>query len=390
MPHLSRLIAPMVLLLGGILAACAPTLTPQASAPPEPVRGPGLSQPLTVAFLAPKTSPDQDVALLGQALVNAAQMAMRDVNDPLLDLRIYDTGGDPARAKSVAGKAVANGAHLILGPLFSASASAVAPVAAAANVNVISFSTNSSVAGGPVFLSGILPGMAADRIIGFAKARGFGPIGVLYPETSYGQAALAGAEAAAGSALVARASYARTSQAIPPATRQFATDVHATGARGLLLADSGQGLRYVAALLAAEGLDDPNHRFLGLGTWDTRSTLDSPELTGAWFASTDPAALRSFVGRYRASYGAVPPRLAFLGYDAVRIAGQLLDEARRTGATAPFSRGAITRPQGFDGAVGPIRFLSNGTNRRGLAILEVGEHVFNVVDPTPTTFGAGS
>lgn len=389
MPRLPRLIRPVVLLLGALLAACASN-SPGEALLPDFVPGSGAAEtgPVTVALLAPQTAPDQYAAELGQAIVNAARLAERDANDPRLDLRVYDTGGVPARAAQVASRALDEGAQLILGPLFAESTSAIATAARAAGVNVVSFSTDSSVAGGPVLLSGFLPGMAAARIAGYARTHGYGPIGIIYPETPYGSVALAGAREGAGASLVAQVSYPRTVEAIPAAAGAFAADVQASGARGLVLADSGQGLQYVAALLAQHGLDDPDHRFLGLGEWDTRSTLDSPELVGGWFASADPRALRSFVARYDGSYGAVPPRLAVLGYDAVQIAAQLLEEAERTGSGDPFDRGALTRAQGFRGAVGPIRFLADGRSMRGLAVLEIGDNAFRVIDPAPSDFGA--
>lgn len=390
MSRLSRLIAPAALLCSVLLAACAPHIaseTPLPEAKPAPAAP--KEGPVTVALLAPSTSSDQNVAQLGKAVADAARLAERDLNDPELKLRVYDTRGDAREAERVARQALDEGASLILGPLFGESTKAVAPIARSAGVNVISFSTDSSIAGGPVYVSGFLPEKAAERIAGFAKARGYDPIAVLYPETQYGRMALAGAERAAGSALAARVSYPRTIEAIPSATEQFVRQVQDTGARGLLLAESGQGLAYLAALVT-EKRPGADYRLLGLGEWDTRSTLDAPELVGGWFASIDPGALRSFVDRYRSQYGSVPPRLAFLGYDAVQIAGQLLAEARGTGANDPFTQAALTRAEGFRGAVGPVRLLSDGTSQRGLAILEVGRGSFHVVDPAPGALGAGS
>lgn len=390
MPRLSRLIAPMALFVGVLVAACAPNSGREARLP-DTQRGPGLdpSQPVTVALLAPQTSSNQGAAQLGQAIVNSARLAQADINDPLLNLQIYDTGGSPGGAVSAANRALAEGAQLILGPLFSEGTAAIAGAAQARNVNIISFSTDSSVAGGPVFLSGYLPEMAARRITGFARSRGLDPLAIIYPETQYGSVALAGAEAGAGSSLIVRTSYPRTAEAIPSAAENFAGQVLGSGARGLVLAESGQGLQYLSALLADRGLGGADRRFLGLGEWDTRSTLETPELRGGWFASADPGALRAFVDRYRQRYGSVPPQLGHLGYDAVQIAAQLVDEARRNGGE-PFGRDAITRAQGFRGAVGPIRFLPDGRGERGLAILEVGNGAFQVIDRAPSGFGAGS
>lgn len=390
MSRLSRMIAPIALLLGVFLAACTPHTGYEARLPaakPEPAER--KEGPVTVALLTPSSSSDQGVIQLGKAIANAARLAERDLNNPELQLRVYDTRGNAREAERAARQALDEGASLIIGPLFGESTKAVAPLARSAGVNVISFSTDSSTAGQPIYLSGFLPENAATRITGYARSRGYEPIAVIYPETQYGRMALAGAEQAAGSDLAVRVSYPRTVEAIPSATERFASGVRETGARGLLLAESGQGLAYLAALLT-EKRPGSEYRLLGLGEWDTRSTLDAPELVGGWFASIDPAALRSFVDRYRAQYGEVPPRLAFLGYDAVQIAGQLLEEARRTGANDPFSQAALTRGQGFRGAVGPIRLLSDGTNQRGLAVLEVGRGSFHVIDPAPGALGAGS
>lgn len=392
MPRLSRVTALIALFIGLILAACAPSNSARETRLPDALRGPALdpAQPVTVALLAPSTAANAGAAQLGQAIVNAARLAQSELNDPMLNLRVYDTGGDPGRAAAAANQAVAEGARLILGPLFSESTSAIAGTAQGANLNVVSFSTDSAVAGGPVFLSGFLPEMAARRVTSFARSRGYDTFGILYPDTNYGRVALAGAEAVAGPNLLVRTSYPRSAEGIPPAANAFAAEVRQTGARALLIPEFGQGLQYVGALLTEQGAGAPEHKFLGLGEWDSRSTLDGPELVGGWFPSSDPGALRAFVERYRGRYGAVPPQLAFLGYDAVQIAGQLLDEARRTGNGAPFDRQAITRPQGFRGAVGPIRFLDDGRAERGMAILEVGQNSFQVIDPAPVAFGAGT
>lgn len=390
MSRLSRLIAPAALLLGVLLAACTSHTAYEARLPDAKPRPAERSdEPITIALLAPSSASDQSVAQLGKAVVEAARLAERDLDDPLLKLSVYDTRGDAREAENAARQALDKGAELILGPLFGESTAAVAPIARSAGVSVISLSTDSSVAGGPVYVTGFLPEKAAERITGFAQARGYDPIAVLYPETRYGRVALAGAEKAAGSSLATSLSYPRTIEAIPSATESFAGRVQETGARGLLLAESGQGLAYLAALLT-EKRPGSDYRLLGLGEWDTRSTLDAPELVGGWFASADPGALRSFVDRYRSQYGSVPPRLAFLGYDAVQIAGQLLDDARRSGSGDPFSQAALTRTEGFQGALGPIRLLSDGTSQRALAVLEVGRSSFHVIDPAPGTIGAGS
>lgn len=391
-----RSILAVVLVSAVSLAACAP----RVSAPPNSGSSPGggsgaagpqvdLNKPVTVALLVPQTASNAGAARLGKALANAARMAAADAGNPNLQLQVYDTRGDAGAARTAAEQAIASGAKLIIGPLFGANTKAIASVAAASGVKVISFSTDSSVAGGPIYLSGFLPEIAAQRIAQFAKARGFGSLGVLYPQTAYGQTALKGAQSS-GVPIVTAIGYPRTNEGIPPASSQFAQEVRQSGAQAVLLAESGQALQFVGALVNSNGVSRRSYKYLGLGEWDSRLTLQEGSLRGGWFPAPDPTAMRGFVEKYKSAYQSVPPSLAVLGYDAVQMAAQMLTTARQDGSSDAFGAGAITRAQGFRGAVGPIRFRNDGIGVRGMAVLEVGEGTFTLVDPAPSSLGLGS
>ncbi|MEM7746341.1 MAG: penicillin-binding protein activator [Pseudomonadota bacterium] len=340
-----------------------------------------------IALLAPSTAPN--AASVGAALVNAARMAAVDQGDPLLQLRVYDTAGNAAQARLAAEQAINDDAQIILGPLFGANTKAVKSVASAAGIKVLSFSTDSSVAGDPVYLTGFLPEIAAARITQFARARGLGAIGVFYPNNAYGSAASRGAAAAVGPNIVASAQYERTQEGIPTATQDFAGQAQSAGVQALLIAESGQALRYVGTLLQTYGVPPEQVKYLGLGEWNSRSTLQEGALKGGWFAAPDPAAVKAFVEKYQAQYGSVPPIQAVLAYDAVRMAGTLLAEGRAQN-TAPFTTESLTRGRGFQGVVGPIALGRDGLGRRGMAVLEVGEGVFQTIDPVPVSVTAGS
>jgi branched-chain amino acid transport system substrate-binding protein len=351
------------------------------------------SQPVVVALLAPLTAADEGTASVGNALANAARMAAVDLSERSMDLRIYDTGGNPQTARAMAQKAVNEGAALILGPLFGANTGGVGDVAGAAGINVVSFSTDSTVAGGPVFLSGFLPEAEARRIVSYAASRGLGRIAVFYPQTGYGVAARRSTEQAAsssGAQVVVASSYSRTFQGIQQAAGPFADVALDAGASAVLLPDGGQGLRSTGAFLDYNGLDPARIRYLGLGQWNSNDTLQEPALQGGWFPAPDPGRLDSFSRLYAARYGSTPPFVAVLGYDAVQVAGQLLASARQNRSTTPFGRGELTRAEGFQGALGPLRFEQDGLNRRALAILRVGGNRFEVLEPAPSRLDFGS
>lgn len=386
--RLSRFYAAIAILSGALaLTACGVGSAPRGKPGPKV----DAAQTVKVALLAPVSASNSGAAALGRALVNAARMAERDLRSgPKIELMVFDTAGDAGRASGAASQAVASGAKIILGPLFSASTKAVASVAAARDVKVIAFSTDSSVAGDPVYLSGFLPEMEARRVIGYARARGVRSTGIFYPQTPLGEVALRGAQRAAGSSLVAATGFARSAEGIVAGAQVFAEQARSTGAAGLLIADSGEGLIFAVDQLSENGLESGQYRYLGLGGWNSRATLNSAKLRGAWFPAPDPNAMAAFVSRYRGRFGSIPAPLAVLGYDAVAIVGQLLTEARATGSRSPFSTAALTRPQGFRGVVGAIRFTRSGLGERGMAILEVGGSEFNMVDPAPRSFGGGS
>ena len=132
-----RVLTLPLVLLG--LAACEPI--PQSSL------GTPTGEPVPVALLVPGGSGQGTDELLAQSLENAARLAMRDLNGVAVDLRVYRTAGDAALAGALAEKAVDEGADIIIGPVYAASANAVGKAVAGRGVNVLSFSNNAAIAG---------------------------------------------------------------------------------------------------------------------------------------------------------------------------------------------------------------------------------------------------
>ena len=216
---------------------------------------------------------------------------------------------------------------------------------------------------------------------------------MFYPQTDYGSAALRGTDEAVLSSsarVVAASGYPRTFEGIRNTAEPFAGAALAAGVTTILLPDSGQGLRSAGAFMDYSGLDPADVKYLGLGQWNSSATLQEPALQGGWFPAPDPDKLDTFSSLYAARFGTQPPFIAVLGYDAVQVAGQLLAGARRDGSITPFGRAELTRIEGFQGALGPLRFEPDGLNHRAMAIMEVGQRSFEVLDPAPERLGLGS
>lgn len=347
----------------------------------------------TVALLAPTSAAQPAVARIGQSLAEAAQLAQRDIGDPGLQLRVYDTGGDPTQAAAAASQAVAEGATVIIGPLFAQSVRATAPIAAAGDLSVLAFSTDPTVAGGNTYLLSFLTANEIDRVVGYAATQGAQRLGAVAPQSALGSvslSALGQAAARHGGEVVAVSRYEQTFLGIEQGVRSYADAHNAEEAfapvDGVMIADQGQALQSVAAYLAFFDVSPQETRFFGPGTWNDASTSTELALRGGWFAGPDPRLSAAFERRFEAAYGKPPHRLASLAYDGMAAAGALVSEARARGETFPFTAAAITDPAGFAGANGVFRLTPDGLNERGLAVMEVQADGFSVIDPAPSSF----
>lgn len=349
--------------------------------PPPPPAGPA-----KVALLLPLSGPN---AKLGKAMLDAAQLAFFDSGGKGLELVPRDTGGTPEGAAKAARAVLADKASLILGPLLKFEVAAVKPLAGAANIPVIAFSTATELAGGDVFLIGFLPRAEVVREVGFARQRGHRQFAALAPNSPYGRLmadALRQAAGPSGGEVTQVALYDPGAADVGPAIRQLlpasAAGPAAPGFDALLLPEGGERLKAIARQLAAAGLDGKNVQLLGSGLWDEPDTGSEPALVGGWFAASAPELRRGFEERFAKTYGYKPPLLASLGYDAVALAAVL---SRGEGG-APFSREAILNRRGFSGVDGLFRFAPNGLVERGLAVLQVAPQGSIVVSPAPQSF----
>lgn len=352
----------------------APTLAaPAAPEPPKP-------QTIKAAILLPLSGPRADI---GQQLLNAAQMAVFDTAPQDFELVPRDTKGTPQGAAAAARQALSEGAKVVLGPLFSQEVQAVKPIAAGAGVQILSFSTDTAVAGGGANVMGFLPGDQIGRVAGFAGSRGVKRFAVVAPRNEYGDAIVAALQATAqrsGAQITSAERY-------DPATPDLAAAAQAVAKapllpQAVLIADSGDRARQFAQTLGASGLDPKQVKLLGTGLWDVPGLGQDPAMVGAWFAAADPARRTAFESQFEKLYGKKPQRLATLAYDATALVATL---ARMQGASG-LSTDNLLGDNGFEALDGPFRLRPSGITQRALAVLEITPTGARVVDPAPATF----
>ncbi len=405
-PALRALLLVAALLLTMLaLGACqqqpapAPTTTESQSPPPEPAPAPPVSVP-TPAAPAPIVSSDARVrvglllplsgqhAALGQSMRRAAEMALFDAGNEQFALLVEDTEG-PGGAVAAAQGAIAEGARLILGPLFAQQVNQVAPIARAAAVPVISFSTDRSVAGDNVYVMGILPELQIERVVGFAVSRGYPRIAALLPNSTYGRTVAA----ALNRALLASSGNAGSVEFYDTATTDMAPYVQRlAGARAgydaLLIPEGGDRLRLIAPLLPFYDIRAAEVKMLGSTLWDDSRLGAESGLAAGWFAAPPAESWRRFEQRYSQVYGSPPARLASLAYDGTALASVLAREAGPDAARTGFvyDQPSLTRTDGFAGIDGIFRFVPDGTIQRGLAVMELQYNQIVTIDPAPQSF----
>ena len=402
-------------LIPGFAAGAQPTLSLGTRATRPSPDAQGL---VRVGMLLPLSGQSAPV---GRALLNAAQMALFDIADERFVLQAYDTKGTPEGAVEATTAALGQGAQLLLGPVFSGEARAIAPQAAAAGVNVIAFSTDPAIAGDHVYVMGFLVQEQVRQIVAYATAKDLKRFAVLAPDSAYGQSvveALKQLVPARGATVSQVAFYQADGKDLNEVVRRLASfesrkqalEIQKQELAGkddeisqlalkrlerletvgevdfdtILLSDQGTRLTQAATLLPFFDIDPGRVQLLGTMLWNTPGLGREPVMVGGVFPAPPPETTRQFFSRYREFYGQAAPAIATHGYDAVALAAVL----SRTVETNSFTAETITASTGFAGVDGIFRFLPNGLSQRGFSVMQVTREGTTQVQPAPTTFEA--
>lgn len=364
-----------------------------------------------VALLLPLSGA---MAPVGQILENAAKLALPDGGQTTLDIR--DTGGTPQGAIAAAQASIAAGDGVILGPLTSAEAHAVAPIAQAAGVNMLAFTNDSTIAAPGVWPLGITPTQQVQRVVQAAADGGRTQLAALLPDTDFGHS-LSDAITAETSSLsepspqivfyqpdfnsinqaVDQVSdFADRGQGIEDQIKQ-AQDLGTAAGREqaqqlqhqqipppnfnalFLGATDGNTLAELANFLPYYDVNPPQVQFLGPALWSTIAPdmAHQSVLLGALYAAPDPASAAAFDAKYASAYGNPPPAIADVAFDAAAI-------AHLAASSGGYTSTVLTAPDGFTGTDGVLVLQPTGQVLRGLAVFQIAPGAPVITSPAPT------
>ncbi|TPD59794.1 penicillin-binding protein activator [Emcibacter nanhaiensis] len=419
----------LLIVVAAGLSGCGPAPTPiirdqapslaepsEEEAPQEEETGPRLQ--IRIALLLPLSGPDSEI---GQALLNAANMALFDSGDKRLVLLPADTRGTVPGAEAAMREVLSARADIVLGPLFADNVRAIKPLAQEAGIKIIAFSTDHTVSGDGAYLLNFRPAEQVKRILTYAAEQGHDSFAALIPETAYGERVLE----IFGKTLLRLHRDMTAVQTYKPMAnelfdpvktlanydrrrREYLNEVDFLESLGddddfahdlmedikhletlgevdfdaILVPEGGALLRTLAPLLPYYEIDPAKVKFLGTGLWDDAMLRHEPPLIGGWYAAPEKGTSDRFFKRYEKTYGLTAPRLATLGYDAVALAATMV----RQTPVPDFSDERLTDPAGFIGIDGLFRFRTDGSCERGLAVYEITTGVFREISPAPTSF----
>ena len=371
-----------------LLGACEQPQTSTPAAPPTTVKA-SVGSPVTpsgkvrIALLLPLSG---SAAPIGQAMQQAAEMALFDTGAKELALAAYDSGESAETATEAYRKARTDGVALVLGPLFGTSAKALAPLVNQGGANVVSFSNDESAAQRGVWIMGIAAPPQVRRVVDYSVDAGIKRFAAFAPQTSYGEQMVRTLE----SHVAVRGGTVAGVELYDPNSADLVTAAKR-------LAERGSRARAGSPCSCRWRRPACRRRF---PRWPPPASTTSPHNSSAPACGTCPMSAPTrwravpgmprpirprradFERRFVATYGRPPNRLATLAYDGVSLAGNLA----RLKPGGDFSAEAITNPNGWSGVDGIFRFLPDGRSERALAVIEVQSGRGTVVGPAPTTF----
>ncbi len=371
-----------LIMLGALTLLAGCKVIPKPSTPtPPPTEKPSEALPTDqqrhrVALLVPISGPNAGV---GQSIANATTMALLDTNAQTLRITTYDTSAGPAAAAS---KAIADGNKLILGPIQAEDVPAIATIARAARVPVITYTGDAAMAARDVFVLGLVPGNAVQRTVSYARSQGATRFALLAPNGDYGarvRVAFAAAVRAAGGTIAGDQGYDRNNTSIISAARRLRAH---GGYDAVLIADGARLAALAAPQLKPVAAASPH--ILGTELWSGESTITrTPALRGAWFAAISDTRFRQFAESYKTRFGIAPYRIATLGYDSVLLTVRVAREWK-PGTAFPTAR--LVDRDGFLGLDGPFRFAPDGQGERAMELREVRSGGITIISPAPDKF----
>ena len=349
-----------------------------------------------MALLLPFSAKSSRLREEADSMMKAAEMAVFNREDADVLLIALDTKGTPDGARSATQSAIKSGADVILGPILARSVRASAREARRSNTPLIAFSTDQTVAGNGTYLLSFPPEAEVKRIVDFTATTGATRYAYIGPQSEYGKRVKAEFDASVADnrgEITASEIYDGNDISVMQEPAKRLAEYHRQGEiaakrnggttpmsyEAIMMPEGGTALRSLAPLFPYYDVDPAKVQFLGTSLWKNDDTVREPALNRGIFAAADQGAKQPFLDSYDRTYGDEASRLASLAYDAVAVGAYVADGDPRG------RKARAEDPNGFYGVDGLVQFNEDGTPNRGMAVYQIRNGRFVIIDPAPKT-----
>jgi branched-chain amino acid transport system substrate-binding protein len=367
-----------------------------------------------IALFLPFSGKNKD---LGWHLFNAASMSLFDNDsDNNIELVLIDSKDNPADTAKSFKEIVDRGIKVVIGPVFSQSVRSIEKDVKENDITAISFSNNRELINkttekSGIFLAGLLPESEIDKITTYSLEHGKLNFAIIAPNTKYGititKLLKTMVKTKDGNFIISelyQPNNRSMEEAVSRAVTSFSIDSKLSEGGGnkiakdtsitdsdrsypqvIMVPESGKNLSKIVAAIKKYNLEERTFQIIGTSQWDDISTLNDPNLAGAWFAAPENEKFRKFEGSYYQLFNKFPPRIAAIAYDSVAAISKLVESKKGQDVTftdfASYSNSPTSNSEnGFEGIDGLFRFLPNGLVQRNLAVLKVGNGKFETIE----------
>lgn len=337
----------------------------------------------TIALLLPMSGKYKKI---GTNLLNSAEMAIFDINNPNIILKTYDTKASPKGATNAFIKARKDKPSIILGPVFSRSTRAIIPLANKTDIPVLSYSNDVTLAGKGIYLLGFNPLEQIRKVVEYAHSQNIEFFASLAPENNYGILTtkvlsdyLHKNELKPANMqwyLKADESLSKSLKILSKQTEKFPPLSVA-----LLIPEGGRTLSSISKRLFDGNLQNSQFRLLGSGEWDSSKVIKNKSLAGSWFATSPSKKRRTFRKKFVDYFSYTPIRIASIAYDSIIASDHILATNSNR-----ISKESIKKIDFFKGTNGLFRFNKDGTTKRALSIIEITNSGFSIAKPADNSF----
>ncbi len=367
---------------------------------------------IQVALFLPFSGKNKD---LGWSLFNSAVLSLfeNDLNHNI-ELILIDSKDTPAEASKAFKEVIDRKIKIVIGPVFSSAIEAIEKDVLRNNITMISLSNNQQLMGktspdGGVFLAGMMPEVQVDKIVNYAMDKGKFSFAIIAPNNQYGKTITDLFKKIVRSRdgnFITSEFYDSDNKiggegldrSVERVINSFSVPSHLTDGKNklkkdavineadysypqvILIPESGKILSKIVASIKKQNKEERDFQIIGTSQWDDISTLNDINLVGAWFASPENEKFRNFEKSYYQIYDKFPPRISSIAYDAVTVISEVIDRKKGAPTVSDFTGYANPPKNGFEGIDGLFRFLPNGLVQRNLAILQVGNGRFEVIE----------